>query len=285
MVRNATVITLILIAFIFSGCNVQLLKSNTDTNLLVILPLSQTIRAKECNVATVMISTSSGQVFTPTANVEITLTLSSPEVSYFTSLSDCAFNTNNVSSVFLSPTTATKTVYFRTSAAGSFNLVASSGIPSPPTVITASYSSFNRARGVEGFVNASVLQSDGKIVIGGMFTVFSSITSSRIARVNTDGTPDTSFSIGTGFDGDVYALALQADGKIVAGGVFTSYNGTSVSHIARLNTDGSLDTGFVIGTGLDANINALAIQSDQKNSRGRRFHHLQWEFCKPAGAN
>ena len=42
----------------------------------------------------------------------------------------------------------------------------------------------------------------------------------RIARLNADGTPDTTFTtnIGTGFNNDVYAVAVQSDGKIIVGG-------------------------------------------------------------------
>ena len=41
---------------------------------------------------------------------------------------------------------------------------------------------------------------------------------------------------------DVLALALQSSGKIVAGGNFTMVNGVPENYLARLNTDGTLDT-------------------------------------------
>ena len=41
------------------------------------------------------------------------------------------------------------------------------------------------------------------------------------------GTVDTSFNPGTGFNGSVYAITNQSDGKIIVGGQFTSYNGTT----------------------------------------------------------
>ena len=68
----------------------------------------------------------------------------------------------------------------------------------------------------------------------------------NIARLNTDGTLDTSFATGAGIDASLYSLALQPDGKVIIGGFFTTYNGIAKGSIARLNTDGTLDTTFAI---------------------------------------
>src|SRR5690606_13912274 len=54
-------------------------------------------------------------------------------------------------------------------------------------------------------------------------------------RLNTDGSIDTSFSIGTGFNASVRTIALQSDGKILAAGDFWEYNGQSAPRIARLH--------------------------------------------------
>jgi len=73
----------------------------------------------------------------------------------------------------------------------------------------------------------------------------------NLVRLNTNGSINNSFngSASTAFNGAVMALALQPDGKLLAGGFFTAYNGTNRNGIARLNTDGSLDPGFDAGTG------------------------------------
>jgi uncharacterized delta-60 repeat protein len=81
------------------------------------------------------------------------------------------------------------------------------------------------------------------------------------------GTPDSNFisNIGTGFSFGVYNVASQSDGKIVVGGGFTSFNGTTnVNRIARLNADGTLDTAFTTatGTGSNSSVYALATQSN-----------------------
>ncbi len=59
-------------------------------------------------------------------------------------------------------------------------------------------------------------------------------------------------------------MAVQADGKIVIGGGFISVNGAPRKYIARLNTDGSVDTGFNIGRGANRPVTAVAVQTDGK---------------------
>ena len=119
-----------------------------------------------------------------------------------------------------------------------------------------------------GFVSALAVQSDGKIVVGGTFTTLNGSSRVGIARLGSDGTPDSSFNtaVGTGFDAGVNTMVMQADGKILVGGQFTTFNGTSVAKVARLNSDGTLDTSFNsgLGTGPNGTVNALALQTDGK---------------------
>ena len=103
------------------------------------------------------------------------------------------------------------------------------------------------------------------------FTVITLILWGGNIKAQSDGTLDTSFSIGTGFNGGVLAIAVQGDGKILVGGAFTNYNGTSLNRIARLNTDGSLDSSFNIGTGFADNVKTIVIQPDGKILVGGEF--------------
>ena len=95
------------------------------------------------------------------------------------------------------------------------------------------------------------VQTDGKIVVLGQAKLSMKGNGKlgfAIARYNENGTLDTSFAGGKlviGFgnaDAWGYALALQADGRVVVGG----HSGNAVV-FARLNTNGSLDSGFGVG--------------------------------------
>ena len=117
----------------------------------------------------------------------------------------------------------------------------------------------NSISGVNGGVLALALQSNGQILVGGNFTQVNSVPENYIARLNTNGSLDTAFLSGlSGADGPVYALASQTNGRILMGGAFTSVNGVFLNHIARLMTDGSLDTSFNPGAGADGAVYALA---------------------------
>jgi uncharacterized delta-60 repeat protein len=130
----------------------------------------------------------------------------------------------------------------------------------------------NGLAGAGSGVEAVAVQSDGKIVIGGWFTTVNGVSRNRIARLNADGTLDTSFGDGlAGANNTVYAVAIQSDGKIVIGGNFTSVNGTTINRVARLNADGTLDTGFNPGTGANFPVWTVAIQSDGKIVIGGNF--------------
>jgi uncharacterized delta-60 repeat protein len=124
---------------------------------------------------------------------------------------------------------------------------------------------FNIGTGANSDVYAFATQSDGKIIIGGDFTTYSGSLANKIERINTDGTIDTSFNQGSGFNNDVTAIKVQSDGKIVVGGAFASYSGSTANRIARLNTNGTLDTTFNTGTGFNSGqVYDLQLQSDGK---------------------
>ena len=102
------------------------------------------------------------------------------------------------------------------------------------------------------------LQPDGKIVVAGSFISAAGTSRKGICRLNSDGSLDTSFDPGVGFEisgsqnaARVEKIALQADGKILTSGIYTHFDGTQVSNLCRLNSDGSLDNTFDTGTGID----------------------------------
>ena len=133
--------------------------------------------------------------------------------------------------------------------------------------------SFVTGSGAEdGIVETLALQSDGKVILGGHFTLFNGVSSSKLIRLNADGSVDSSFSVGTGFDGIVYNVSLQSDGKILVGGSFANFNGNARRRIVRLQPDGTLDTSFVIGSGFsNGTVRTILVQPNGKILIGGTF--------------
>ena len=103
--------------------------------------------------------------------------------------------------------------------------------------------------GANGQVNSIIPTPDGKILVGGFFTAFSGETHNAVARLNADGSIDSSFVTPVFTINSVYTAKAQADGKVLIGGNFTGINGVPRGKVARLNADGSLDLTFNPGTG------------------------------------
>lgn len=126
--------------------------------------------------------------------------------------------------------------------------------------------SFNAGgAGANGTISSIALQNDGKIIVGGTFTKYNGNTITNLVRLNSDGSYNNTLTLGTSFNNSVTAVALQNDGKIIVGGSFTNYNGTAVNRLTRLNADGTVDTGFTIGTGANSgSVSSIVIQNDGK---------------------
>jgi uncharacterized delta-60 repeat protein len=172
--------------------------------------------------------------------------------------------------------------------------------------------SFDTGSGVNGLVTALALQSDGKVIIGGYFTTVRGLARARLARINADGSGDSSFTPGpfagggyppnvlrlqsdgkvlvghefgiTRFNSDgsldtvfndnayypggyteVHSLAIQQDGKVLIGGFIYTYDGANRSYgVARVNTNGSLDSSFNVNLGEYDLVLSVGLQSDGK---------------------
>jgi uncharacterized delta-60 repeat protein len=119
--------------------------------------------------------------------------------------------------------------------------------------------SFTIGTGFSAIVFYCVIQADGKILAGGDFTLYNGVSTNRIVRLNQDGSIDTSFNIGTGFNAQVTYIQVTENNKILVVGGFTLYNGVTVNRIVRLNQDGSIDTSLNIGTGFNSQVNSFLI--------------------------
>lgn len=132
-------------------------------------------------------------------------------------------------------------------------------------------STFGVGTGLSDSVRSVLSQPDQKIIVGGSFTSYNGITENRIIRFNSNGTKDISFNTGTGFDGVVNTIVLQNNGKIVVGGIFSSYNGVLTGSVVRLNNDGTRDTTFNTSFNNNFQIFSMAPQPDGKIILGGQF--------------
>lgn len=124
---------------------------------------------------------------------------------------------------------------------------------------------FTIGTGADEFIQSLALYGEGtnngKIIIVGGFSSFNGTQRNGVARLNANGTLDTTFNPGTGANAPVRAVALQADQRILIGGDFTTVNGVSRPGVARLMPDGALDTTFNPGTGANGIVWAIAAGS------------------------
>jgi uncharacterized delta-60 repeat protein len=176
---------------------------------------------------------------------------------------------------------------------------------------------------INGTVTALTMQPDGKIIVVGKFSTVGGASHNRIARLNSNGTVDSAFTVSLGSDahavlytpdgriwvggnfgllrinaitgavdtpagsdaisGAVFALALQSDGKVVIAGKFGRVGTTARRNIARIGTDGRVDTTFKADTDNSVDTDgagtasvassafALAVQPDGKVLVGGYF--------------
>jgi uncharacterized delta-60 repeat protein len=124
----------------------------------------------------------------------------------------------------------------------------------------------------DGTVASLALQPDTNLVIGGVFTKVNNHVRYGIARLKSTGVLDDSFKATPGITGEIFpgvpatvkSIAVQPDGKILIAGRFTNVNGIPQNSLARLNTDGTVDTRFIASGsgGVFPQVNSVVIQTN-----------------------
>ena len=128
-----------------------------------------------------------------------------------------------------------------------------------------------------------VLQRDGKLLVAGEFTEWGGASRNRLARLNSNGSLDTTFDPGTGADNTVRALALLEEGWMLVGGLFNKYNGVTRPWLARVTSNGVLDPFFPVGAG--PQWRGLLPESQRESDLdGGGFHHGQRRADESCGA-
>ena len=92
-------------------------------------------------------------------------------------------------------------------------------------------------------VQSVAVQTDGQILVGGDFVNANGVATNRLVRLKADGTNDAAFlaSLGSGLNGAVARVVVQADGRILMGGWFTTLDGVNAAYACRLNVGGTRD--------------------------------------------
>ncbi len=124
------------------------------------------------------------------------------------------------------------------------------------------------AIGFDNIVYAIATQADGKILVGGDFENYNGVgCPDKLVRLLPDGAIDDTFNMGSGFNrvDYIFAIATQADGKILVGGYTNSYNNASCSHgLIRLLPSGAMDDTFNDGSGFNGTVTSIAVQANGK---------------------
>jgi uncharacterized delta-60 repeat protein len=129
-------------------------------------------------------------------------------------------------------------------------------------------------------ITSSAIQPDGKLIVGGWFDEYGPVPLHDIARLNTDGTVDTTFAAGLQIQGSINDVARQPDGKILVGGYLSDVNGVPHTGLTRLLPDGQPDTTFhVVNTlatsnGNPVSVDRIAVQGDGKILIGGTFNSI-----------
>jgi uncharacterized delta-60 repeat protein len=123
--------------------------------------------------------------------------------------------------------------------------------------------SYNFGNGANNSIFDITIQLNQKIVLAGFFTQFNGSNSSKICRLNQDGSLDATFNSGTGFPNNSYIWEtyIKEDGKILVGGEFNSYNGVNRRSLIQLNNDGSVDMNFDTGIGFNNGATLTPVKS------------------------
>lgn len=137
---------------------------------------------------------------------------------------------------------------------------------------------FDDGSGADKDILSVLVQKDGKILISGNFDNVNGLPCPHIARLNADGSLDSSFHAPNGLGNELHCMAVQPDGRIVAGGDVT-VNGAARPVLVRFNPDGSLDKGFQVTGATGYGIWDVGIQSDAKILVVGRFSSLDGVLC------
>lgn len=144
--------------------------------------------------------------------------------------------------------------------------------------------SFNPGAGANDLVLSTALQPDGKLIVGGQFSRFDGVVRNRIARLNADGSLDTSFDPQPGITTSarkVLSVTVFQDSLVFCGGDFVMFHNFSQRCITRLLPDGKRDDTFNPTTGADNSVLAFLEHPHNTWLVGGRFNIYNNHIVSP----
>jgi uncharacterized delta-60 repeat protein len=125
-------------------------------------------------------------------------------------------------------------------------------------------------------VNALAVQPDGRVLVGGRFSLVNGRRRLGLARLTTNGSLDPGFA-GPGLGEEhewVGAIAFLPQGRIVVAGDFAAVHGIARHRVAVLDGDGAVDADFNPSDGANSGVGALAVQPDGNVLLGGDFSRV-----------
>ena len=137
------------------------------------------------------------------------------------------------------------------------------GLDMVPSISTSPLQDAHPGVDTYGEVYGVALETNGEALIAGQFVSYNGTARNSIALIQTNGTLDAAFNPGSGPNDSINAIALLPNNQIIIGGAFSSYNGGSgASGVARLNANGTLDSTFNTGNGVNGAVRAVALMTN-----------------------
>lgn len=153
-------------------------------------------------------------------------------------------------------------------------------IPSSVVTVAGTTGTFRRLSGSSSGFNNQVLDlkvlDDDSIIAVGQFTSYNGEAVPFVCKLTPDGLIDETFDASgvTELDALINTLVLDGEGSIYLGGNFTN-------KLIKVESDGSKDDNFYVGTGLDAAVNCLTLDADGKLLVGGNFDAYKGSACNP----
>jgi len=127
---------------------------------------------------------------------------------------------------------------------------------------------FITGSGLSASGNCLARDASGNVYVGGSFTSYDGVSCNGLVKIAPDGTVDSAFAanVGAGAPDEIECIGIEANGDLLIGGSFDSFNGVSALGLIRLNSNGTVDTvnpltlGFISGS--SSTVRGLLIDSN-----------------------